>query len=93
MDGLEEQLVKQLDEVRAEREELGAAKRVRQRRGSTLNLGTILGIARSSFSYWRRTAADRAPGSTPGTGRASRVGRDWVDGPVTYVLGGELDLI
>ncbi len=53
-----------------------------QRRHGVKRLCTILGIARSSFYYWRRTAADRAapaggrrPAHRPDTNRAPGIRR------------------
>ncbi|MFI2430024.1 IS3 family transposase [Streptomyces sp. NPDC018955] len=44
-----------------------------QRRYGVKRLCTILGIARSSFYYWRRTAADRAARQAAGAALAARI--------------------
>ncbi|WSL71336.1 IS3 family transposase [Streptomyces sp. NBC_01723] len=44
-----------------------------QRRYGTKRLCTILGIARSSFCYWRRTAADRAARQAADAALAARI--------------------
>ncbi|MFJ2559379.1 MULTISPECIES: hypothetical protein [unclassified Streptomyces] len=44
-----------------------------QRRPGVKRLCTILGIARSSFCYWRRTAADRAARQTADAKLAARI--------------------
>ncbi|MYX60728.1 IS3 family transposase, partial [Streptomyces sp. SID8382] len=44
-----------------------------QRRYGVKRLCTILGIARSSFYYWRRTAADRAARQAADARLATRI--------------------
>ncbi|WP_326693323.1 MULTISPECIES: hypothetical protein [unclassified Streptomyces] len=44
-----------------------------QRRYGVKRLCTVLGIARSSFCYWRRTAADRAARQAADAPLAARI--------------------
>jgi transposase-like protein len=55
-----------------------------QRRFGVKRLCTILGIARSSFYYWRRTAADRAVRREADTRLAARIRKVHRDADGTY---------
>jgi transposase-like protein len=52
------------------------------RRHGVKRLCTILGIARSSFYYWRRTAADRAARQAADARLAARIRAVHADGDI-----------